>query len=145
MMVITMITVMTLMTLHMILAERNALAQKEQECITYRSRSVCAKTWQKGNRSMTSENLLSFCVINVIIVITVITVIIVIKCMSQLQQREFKEQTLTGKTTLHRKNKKMLLYKGIAVRIIRRHGWCVLIPQVRRGATSWIAGIASGS
>ena len=71
----TMMTVMTLMTCPMILSQRDALALKEQVCIRYRSRSVCAKTWQKGNRSMTSENLLTFCVINVIIVITVITVI----------------------------------------------------------------------
>ena len=99
------------------------------------------KTWEKSNRSMTSEIPLTFCVINVI---TVITVIIVITCMSQLQQRELKEQTLTGKTTLHGKNKKMLLYKGIAVRIIHMRSWCVLTLLVRRGATSWIAGIAFG-
>ncbi len=62
----TVITVMTLMTRPMILAQRDALALKEQVCITYRSRSVHVKTWQKGNRSMTKESLLTFCVINVI-------------------------------------------------------------------------------
>ena len=57
---------------------------------------------EKSNRSMTNENRLTFCVINVIIVITVI---IVIKCMSRLRQRTFKVQALTGQTTLHGKNK----------------------------------------
>ena len=54
-------------------------------------------------------------------------------------------QALTGQTPLHRKNKQRPFCKGIAARIIRMRSWCVLIPQVRRGATSWIAGIATGS
>ena len=69
MMVITMMTVMTLMTLMsfpMLLSQRDALALKEQMYIKYRSRSWYAKTWPRDNRSMTSEILLSFCVINVI-------------------------------------------------------------------------------
>ena len=105
---------------------------------------MCAKTWQKGNRNMTSEILRSFCVISVIIVITVITVINVIKRMSRQQQRTFKVQVMTGQTTLHVKNKQRPFCTEIAVRIIRMRSWCVLTPQVRRGATRWIAGIATG-
>jgi len=106
---------------------------------------VRTKTWTRGNKIVTKEILLTFCVINVIIVITVITVINAITFTSRLQQRTFKVQALKGQTTLHGKNKQRPFCTEIAVRIIRRRSLCVLTPLDRRGATSWIAGIVSGS
>ena len=72
-------------------------------------------------------------------------VINVITFTSRQQQWEFETQAPTGKTMPHVKNKQMPFCKGIVVFIIRGHSWCVLIPPVRRGATRWIAGIATGS
>ena len=56
-----------------------------------------------------------------------------------------RHKAMRRQALLNRRNKKILLSIGIAVRIIRMHSWCVLIPPVRHGVTSWIVGIATGS
>lgn len=78
-------------------------------------------------------------------VITVINVIIVINFNNRHQQWEFEMRVPTRKTTLYEKSSKRLSITGSVVLIIHERFWYALIPLVRRGATSWIAGIAIGS
>jgi len=64
--------------------------------------------------------------------------------MFQYHRWKFKMCSLVKQTRAQGQSKEIPLTKGIAVHIIHERKWCVLIRLVRRGATAWIVGIATG-
>jgi hypothetical protein len=64
--------------------------------------------------------------------------------MFQHHQWTFKRCSLVKQTIVQGQSTERPLPKGIAARIIHERRWCVLIQPVRRGATAWIVGIATG-
>src|SRR6266567_3163549 len=73
-------------------------------------------------------------------------VISVTNQMHRYQRRGCKVSLIVGKTIVHMQIKVVARRdRRIVARIIQMHAWYVLTLRVKRGATGWIAGIATGS